>query len=802
MGIMQGTLPYASCANLASEALPAEVVPIDVSDDSLPDAGDASAQGPAADSASSEGERDLIAGRLFGSANDAFLRPDPTLLAMAGKLIAQQGSMRCPSPLSAPVELTLAAEVVASVAIGGSARPGEKNSPQEGLLCSSPGSKNEVMRVFDSHDPDRITRFLVSHFSKNSTADLNTLMNDSKYRDQTQVPLLRALEHKNAEVRRNAARYLCWRLENDPAMADVLAARLNDPDVWVRLTIAGHLAERRDIRAIPHFVEILSEGRIDNMPSNWNEAVGPLIKALDHSNANVQQHAAYLLGKGSYLDAADALAAHLNDPDPKTASAMLRALGKLGDLRAVGPLIEGLSQRNDRPTFGFGRTTSSMKNHPLAKIPEAIGPLIEALDHPSANTRYWAAMFLKEVGGERVMEALAAHATDTDLIVRQQIVYILATLGDERAIPHLLEFRSHEDENVSRRAFNCLYEYSGSIKPLLHALDHANEHVRANSAEVLIRRWNRCNDEKERASLLREISNKVNTLSPERRQEAAARFLDAGMTLSLSGTPEKGTRQRLEKIVEKMARELSKRLGLGRIGSVVDANFDGYGEWSPGIMRMNMGFSLALTLDSVMAIIRIEEFSDQRQSDLMLRALNFVVHHEIAHLVIFNSQRFNLPGDNPHSSINADKYPAFTQAEVSGEASEIEIDGMAFDIGRRVYVHGDGDVMFDEQTREVISIRAALAFFVLVIDRHTSGEHHISNEVMARFVAVMGEMSESKAISLKTQEELKELTERYRNTVLAGADATQRGELVRQFEALVKDYRGIFREAADVRIGV
>ncbi|MFA4874970.1 MAG: HEAT repeat domain-containing protein, partial [bacterium] len=318
MGIMQGTLPYASCANLASEALPAEVVPIDVSDDSLPDAGDASAQGPAADSASSEGERDLIAGRLFGSANDAFLRPDPTLLAMAGKLIAQQGSMRCPSPLSAPVELTLAAEVVASVAIGGSARPGEKNSPQEGLLCSSPGSKNEVMRVFDSHDPDRITRFLVSHFSKNSTADLNTLMNDSKYRDQTQVPLLRALEHKNAEVRRNAARYLCWRLENDPAMADVLAARLNDPDVWVRLTIAGHLAERRDIRAIPHFVEILSEGRIDNMPSNWNEAVGPLIKALDHSNANVQQHAAYLLGKGSYLDAADALAAHLNDPDPKT----------------------------------------------------------------------------------------------------------------------------------------------------------------------------------------------------------------------------------------------------------------------------------------------------------------------------------------------------------------------------------------------------------------------------------------------------------------------------------------------------
>ena len=105
MGIMQGTVPYASlCSALAAEGTLA-----DGSDASLQDAGDASAHDPASDGAAFlDVENDFLAGRLFGGAADAFARPDPGLIEKAREMLAIQDRVRRTNPLAGPAGLLFA----------------------------------------------------------------------------------------------------------------------------------------------------------------------------------------------------------------------------------------------------------------------------------------------------------------------------------------------------------------------------------------------------------------------------------------------------------------------------------------------------------------------------------------------------------------------------------------------------------------------------------------------------------------------------------------------------------------------
>ncbi|HYP00107.1 MAG TPA: M56 family metallopeptidase [Pyrinomonadaceae bacterium] len=143
-------------------------------------------------------------------------------------------------------------------------------------------------------------------------------------------PLIAALGHANASVRRNAA----WAIgevtggitiKRDSAVAPLLSA-LNDGDEWVRTAASRALGEIRDDRAAES-----------------------LINALADSSARVREMAAWALGEMKERRAVQSLGAMLLKDEAADARRMAAwALGEIQDPKAVEPLNAALNDTEAR----------------------------------------------------------------------------------------------------------------------------------------------------------------------------------------------------------------------------------------------------------------------------------------------------------------------------------------------------------------------------------------------------------------------------------------------------------------------
>lgn len=756
--------------------------------------------------------RDFLAGRLFGTTADAFARIDSELTSMAGELIALQRPIRNPSPLSASLGSTPSIEAFAPATTAESGHHEGQESPQADLAGSTSGSSKRpldrfanpggvsplqqaldalrspdgssqremgirlLQEIFASKNPAAISNLMIFTFARNITdSEIDRLI--VEHRDLTQAQLVSFLKnHNSADSFHHAARLLLQMGGTVPA--DAFAVRLNDPDQATRNRIALLLAEHRYAPAIPKLIEMLGQNEASigfdaaRALRDWDEALPPLVQALDHPNPLIRKQAARTLGKGCHAAAADALYAHLGDPSPATAEAMLYALACLRDQRAIAPLIEKISQGAFPGGVCWGNP------HPLDKIPESFGPLIGLLDHPNEVARSSAMKTLEVLMGARdagapalaepVVDALARHLHDSDDFVREGVVRILARMGDERAVPHLIESLASGHDRIWGSARDRLADFPGSASPLLRALEVEDLRTRQRLISALHSRWQE-SDEEGKTVLSGQIIAQLKSLSPQKQLETKEFLSGYEEMFPSSEFRDLRLRERFHQFASALGEELWARLDLAGAGAEAQAD-----------LAERVGLTMG---------IEIEELSDVRQLEQMLRSLNFLVHHEIAHL---------MPGE---FSLDIVRNYAFPHEDIRAQAEEVAIDGMAFDIGRRIYVHGDGDMLFDEETREAISIRAALALYGLVMELHESGARAVSNAMAARAMAVMEEMAESGAISSNTRAELRTLGERYRHAVLSDVKASKKYNIENRLASLVKEYRSIFRQAAAARIG-
>jgi len=200
----------------------------------------------------------------------------------------------------------------------------------------------------------------------------------------------------------------------------------------------------------------------------------PLVKALDDDNASIRQGAAM-------------------------------SLGKLGDARAIGPLIRLLVDE------WLVRVKAIAA---LVTIGEpAVKPLLKALENDHSLIRAGAVESLGEIGDSRAIEPLVKALADENLAVRssaagvlessgwqpsnsvEEAHYLLAKINWENlvalgkpAVAPLIKALEDEDRNVRYETARALGELKdkGAVEPLIKALtEDESRHTREEAARSL-----------------------------------------------------------------------------------------------------------------------------------------------------------------------------------------------------------------------------------------------------------------------------------------------------------------------------
>lgn len=168
--------------------------------------------------------------------------------------------------------------------------------------------------------------------------------------------------------------------------------------------------------------------------------------------------------------------------DAKVREAAAEALEKIGDPRAVEPLIAAL-----RDNVWVRRAAAEA----LVKIgAPAVEPLIAALGDKDSDIREAAAEVLGAIGDTRAVEPLIAALRDWDKDVREAAAVALGKIGDPRAVePLIAALRDEQLGNVRRAAVEALGRIGDpcAVEPLITAIRDENSIVREAAAEALVK---------------------------------------------------------------------------------------------------------------------------------------------------------------------------------------------------------------------------------------------------------------------------------------------------------------------------
>jgi HEAT repeat protein len=168
-----------------------------------------------------------------------------------------------------------------------------------------------------------------------------------------------------------------------------------------------------------------------------------LVKALhEHTDPQVRQYAAYLLGKAKNPRAVQPLIESLADFDKSVREQATLALSNIGKAA-----IESLAEAMQGPKW----ETRYRAAEALGRIADekAVQPLIQGLKDRRDHVRYMAAKGLNEIGDSDAIEPLTILLKDENVYVRLMAIHALSTLGGKKvhaALKKALE--SEQDEKV------------------------------------------------------------------------------------------------------------------------------------------------------------------------------------------------------------------------------------------------------------------------------------------------------------------------------------------------------------------
>jgi HEAT repeat protein len=196
-------------------------------------------------------------------------------------------------------------------------------------------------------------------------------------------------------------------------------------------------------------------------------AVDALIEALKDEDSYVRKNVAWALGKIRDARAVDALIEALKDEDRGVRKNVAWALGEIGDARAVGALIEALRDKDSK-------VRRSVK-------------LFEMLNDKDSDVRESVVEALGKIKDTRAVDALIEALKDENGGVRKSVAWALGEIGDKRAVDALIEALKDESSYVRESVIRALGKIGDAraVDALIEALKDMNSDVRKNVAKAL-----------------------------------------------------------------------------------------------------------------------------------------------------------------------------------------------------------------------------------------------------------------------------------------------------------------------------
>lgn len=228
----------------------------------------------------------------------------------------------------------------------------------------------------------------------------------------------------------------------DPGVIESLIQHMHNPfgERWMRGSLAAlALQQMAEPLAVPGLMALAR-------PAGHFYERGPAIRALagvgtpeairflieilesaDPGDQNVKRDAAWALRESKAPEAVPALLEYLRTaPWQNERLYAIRALGKIGDARAVPALLEALNQYAPQSKHLRKQAARALA---VFEDPEIFRTLAQGLQDPSPDQRARAAWALGEIGDPRALRALRQALEDADARVREVAAQSLKYMG-------------------------------------------------------------------------------------------------------------------------------------------------------------------------------------------------------------------------------------------------------------------------------------------------------------------------------------------------------------------------------------
>jgi HEAT repeat protein len=268
------------------------------------------------------------------------------------------------------------------------------------------------------------------------------------------LPLVAALRDRNWDVRSYAVNAL-GEIGDNRATAPLIAgikeailiayANNRISNEWGKIlsfveSVSYALVKINDPRAVNGLVEILDNDGLGDMRAKTadilgrlgdRKAVKPLIKALRSKNLWPAQSAAAALGMIKDPVAVEPLIQALNSNIDGLSASAANALGEIGDRRALLPLAAALKAHDDYLRVAAASALGGIKD------PASVKYLIQALRDKNYMVRVRAVQAMGKLKDPAAVETLIRIIHRNGFHLKEEAVIALGEIGDKRAIEPL-----------------------------------------------------------------------------------------------------------------------------------------------------------------------------------------------------------------------------------------------------------------------------------------------------------------------------------------------------------------------------
>jgi HEAT repeat protein len=320
---------------------------------------------------------------------------------------------------------------------------------------------------------------------RNSAAKALSSLSESK----TIESLIALLKDENVEKRKSAVKALGSL--GDPKAVNLLIPLLEDKESKVRASAAQALGRLGELKAVEPLIPLLKDYDFDVQHSTAEalvqlgdaKAIRPLILAtfknkqrsfqemkkqlinkfdsssliplLEDDNAQVRNYVAKALGRLGDSKAVEPLISLLKDENVQVRDSAAKALGRLGDPKAVEPLIPLLRDNNVQYNaaealiyLGDARGIRTLINAEITKI-RGKDTAVQIVDKELLEMLNNVTKALSPLDNSKAIELLILLLKDVDAEVRLNTVKILGGLNYLRTVEHLVP--RLKDENIKVR---------------------------------------------------------------------------------------------------------------------------------------------------------------------------------------------------------------------------------------------------------------------------------------------------------------------------------------------------------------